>query len=149
MVQSKAKSIEEYLSDLEPERRKVIECVRECIQENIQDGFLGAMSWGMIAYEIPLSRYPNTYNKKPLLYCSLAAQKRHYAIYLMSIYSGSKYLKMLESGYKAEGIKLDAGKCCIRFRNLQGVHLPTIGKVVAACSVDEFIKLHEKFHSDK
>ena len=146
MVQSKADSVKAYLDELEPERRVVIERVRSCVLENIQEGFEEVMNWGMITYEVPLARFPNTYNKKPLLYCSLAAQKRHYAIYLMSVYSGSKYLEMLEKGYETAGIKLDMGKCCVRFKNLEKIHLPTIGRVVASCSVDEFIKVHEVCH---
>ena len=104
------------------------------------------MNWGMIAYEIPLSRFANTYNKKPLLYCSLAAQKPHYAVYLMNVYSGSKYLKILEKGYESAGMKLKMGKCCVRFKSLDTVHLPMIGKVVGSCSVDDFIELHESCH---
>ena len=142
MVQSKAGSVEQYLSELEPERRKVIQSVRDCVLANLQNGFQEVMNWGMIAYEIPLARFPKTYNKKPLLYCSLAAQKRHYALYLMNVYSGSRYLDVLVKGYHGAGIKLDMGKCCVRFRNLENIHLPTIGRVVSACSVQDFINIY-------
>ena len=141
-MQSKAVSVEGYLDELEPERRVVIEKVRECVLENIQDGFDEVMNWGMIAYEVPLARFPDTYNKKPLLYCSIAAQKRHYAVYLMCVYSGSKYLEMLRKGYDSARIKLDTGRCCVRFKNLEGIHLPTIGRVVASCSADDFIEVY-------
>ena len=142
MVQSNAGSVEQYLSELEPERRKVIQSVRACVLANLQQGFQEVMNWGMIAYEIPLTRFHKTYNKKPLLYCALAAQKRHYALYLMNVYSGSHYLDVLVKGYQAAGLKLDMGKCCVRFRNLEGIHLPTIGRVVSACSVPDFIHIY-------
>ena len=32
---------------------------------NIPDGVVETMNWGMIAYEIPLTRYPDTYNGQP------------------------------------------------------------------------------------
>jgi hypothetical protein len=31
------------------------------------------MNWGMIAYQVPLEIYADTYNKKPLMYAALAA----------------------------------------------------------------------------
>ncbi len=36
----------------------------------------------MITYEIPLERYPKTYNEQSLGYVALAAQKQYYALYL-------------------------------------------------------------------
>jgi hypothetical protein len=144
MVQSKAESVAEYLDELAPERRAVIEALRACLLENLSEGFEEVMNGGMISYEIPLARYPKTYNKKPLMYCSLAAQKNHYAVYLMCAYVGSENLKALEEGYEAAGVKLDMGKCCVRFRNLEGVHLPTIGVVVGKCSVEEYISIYEE-----
>ena len=143
MVQSKAGSVEQYLLELEPERRQVIQSARACVLANLQNGFQEVMNWGMIAYEIPLARFPKTYNKKPLLYCALAAQKRHYGLYLMNVYSGSHYLDVLVKGYHEAGIKLDMGKCCVRFRNLESIHLPTIGRVVSACSVPDFIQIYQ------
>jgi hypothetical protein len=143
VVQSNAVSVQAYLAELEPTRRDVVSAVLDCLRASIQDGFEETMSWGMIAWEVPLSRYPDTYNKKPLLYCALAAQKRHYAVYLMNLYTGSKYLAELQTAYRAAGVKLDAGKCCIRFRHLDGILLPVVGRIAGACPVDEFIALYE------
>jgi uncharacterized protein YdhG (YjbR/CyaY superfamily) len=144
MVQSKAKSVAEYLEELEPERRAVIEKVRACVLKHLPEGYEEVMNWGMITYEVPLDRYPKTYNKKPLLYVSLAAQKNHYAVYLMCAYTDSEYHQMLKEGFEKAGVKLDMGKSCVRFRNLDGVHLPTIGKVVGACSVEDYIGIYEE-----
>ena len=149
MVQSSATTVKAYLDQLEPEQRRVLSRVRKCIRDNLPKGYTEVMNRGMISYEIPLAHYPKTYNKKPLLYCAIAAQKHHYAIYMMCIYSGSNYLKRLESGYKKAGIKLDAGKCCVRFKNLEEVHLPTIARIVSACSPGAFIKLYEKSRKQK
>ena len=41
----------------------------------------------MVSYEIPLERYPDTYNGQPSLFAALANQKRHMAIYLHCIYA--------------------------------------------------------------
>ena len=45
------------------------------------------MNWGMITYQVPLDRYPDTYNGQPLAYAALASQKNHMAVYLTGIYT--------------------------------------------------------------
>ena len=146
MVQSSAKTVAAYLKELDPERRTTITPVLQCLRKNIREGFVESMNWGMISYEVPLSVFSDTYNGKPLLYCSVAAQKRHYAVYLMNVYAGSRYLDLLEAGYEKAGLKLKMGKCCVRFTNLDQVHLPTIGKVVRACSVNQWVRIHQASH---
>ena len=77
MVQSTAATVEQYLEELDDERRELIGAVRSVILERLPGGYVEAMNWGMIAYEIPLRVCPDTYNGKPLLYCALAAQKQN------------------------------------------------------------------------
>ena len=83
MVSSKAQTVPEYLAELPAERRAVIAAVRKVVRKHLPKGYVEAMNWGMICYEIPLKRYPITYNKQPLSYAALAAQKNNYALYLM------------------------------------------------------------------
>jgi hypothetical protein len=75
-------TVDEYLAELPPERRAVVSGVREMIRRHIPKGYQEMMSFGMIGYGIPLSRYPDTYNKQPLGYVALAAQKNGYSLYL-------------------------------------------------------------------
>lgn len=82
MVSSKQTRPAAYLASLPPERRRVIAAVREVIKKRLPKGFVETMNWGMLAYEVPLSRYPDTYNKQPLMYLALAAQKNNYAFYM-------------------------------------------------------------------
>ncbi len=81
------------------------------------------MQFGMIAYCVPLSRYPETYNGAPLLYAALAAQKNHNAVYLMGIYADGELRKWFEANYKASGKRLDVGKSCVRFKTLDDLPL--------------------------
>ncbi|MGY8814257.1 MAG: hypothetical protein ACKVHQ_06015 [Gammaproteobacteria bacterium] len=67
----------------------------------------------------------------------------------MSIYSGSKYLKLLETGYKKSGTRLSMGKCCVRFKDLGGIDLVTIGILIQSCEVDEFIAVYETARKGK
>ncbi|MEA2010093.1 MAG: DUF1801 domain-containing protein, partial [Actinomycetota bacterium] len=82
MVSSNATTVEQYLAEVSDDRRGDVEAIRNLVLENLPDGYVETMRWGMITYEIPLATYPDTYNGKPLMYAALAAQKRHLALYL-------------------------------------------------------------------
>lgn len=144
MATSNAGSVEEYLQDLTEDRREVVSQVREVILNNLPEGYQETMNWGMISYEIPLDRYPDTYNKKPLMYMALAAQKNHYAVYSSGVYMDPLSESWLKSEFEKAGKKLDMGKSCIRFRKLEDLPLHVIGKVAAAQPVEEFIQVYEK-----
>jgi hypothetical protein len=93
-MRSEAKTVEDYIDGLSPERRKAIAKVRSVIRKNLPKGFVETMNWGMISYEVPLKRYPDTYNKQPLMLAAVASQKNHMAVYLSSIYADSKERNM-------------------------------------------------------
>src|SRR5579871_6732810 len=82
MVMSRASTVAEYLESLPEERREVVTVVRKVIRKSLAKGYKEGMNYGMIVYEVPLTRYPETYNKQPLCYVALAAQKSHFAVYL-------------------------------------------------------------------
>lgn len=144
MVQSKATTVEAYLEELDPDRREAIAQIRKLILENLPDGYQEAMNWGMISYEIPLDVYPDTYNGKPLSYIGLAAQKRHYALYLMTVYQDSEQAKELEAAFEAAGKRMDLGKSCLRFRRPEDIPLDAIAGLVASTPPEQFISIYEK-----
>jgi len=143
-MRSDAATVEEYLADLPDSRRAAISTVRTVILENLPDGVEEAMNWGMIAYEIPLARYPDTYNGQPLLYAALASQKNHMAVYLHSIYADPDTRAQFEEAYRESGKKLDAGASCVRFRTLENLPLDVVAKAVAAVDADTYIARYEK-----
>jgi hypothetical protein len=143
MVSSKAKSVEEYLQELPEERRKVVEQVRETILGNLPEGYQESMNWGMITYEIPLERYPKTYNQQPLGYAALAAQKNYYSLYVMCAYTGSAQEALIRDGFAQVGKRLDMGKACIRFKKLEDLPLEVIGRAIASTSPEEYIRQYE------
>lgn len=144
MVTSRAETVDEYLAELPDDRRDAIAEVRDVILENLPDGFVEAMNWGMISYEVPLDRHSDTYNGKPLMYAALASQKNHMAVYLTSIYVDGETENWFRSEYEATGKKLDMGKSCVRFRSLDQLPLDLIGRVIAGTSVDELIDIYER-----
>ena len=101
------------------------------------------MNWGMIAYVVPLERYPNTYNKQPLNCAALAAQKNHFALYLNWIDAGSDRGEKLRAEFARAGKTLDMGKSCIRFKTLDDLALDAIGRVIAETPVDALIARYE------
>lgn len=143
MARSAATNVEEYLAELPPERAGVIAEVREIVLANLPFGVEESMNFGMIAYEIPLSRYPETYNGQPLMYAALAAQKHHYALYLHSVYASGTVEERLRAGYEAAGKRLDMGKSCVRFKRLDQLERDSLADVIGAVSVDDYIELYE------
>jgi uncharacterized protein YdhG (YjbR/CyaY superfamily) len=143
MVQSSTATVEEYLAQLPPERAEVVETVRELVLANLPEGIEESMNFGMIAYEIPLSRYPETYNGQPLMYAALAAQKHHYALYLHSVYASDEVERELRDAYAAADVRLDAGRSCVRFKRLDQLLPDAVARAIGAVSVDEYIELYE------
>ena len=144
MVQSKETTPAGYLASLPPERRKVIAAVRAVVRKHLPTGYVETMNWGMLSYEIPLSRYPGTYNKQPLMYLALAAQKNNYALYMMNLYANSALKDKLVAAYAVADRRLDMGKGCLRFRTLEELPLDVIAEIVAATSVECRIEAEER-----
>jgi uncharacterized protein YdhG (YjbR/CyaY superfamily) len=144
MVKTKATTVEEYLQALPEDRRAVVAAVRKVILKHLPRGFREAFRYGMPTYEVPLEKCPVTYNGQPLCYASVAAQKNHYAIYVMCAYMNPKAQKLLQDGFKKAGKKLDMGKSCIRFRKLEDLPLDVIGKLIASVSMKKWIAVYEE-----
>jgi hypothetical protein len=140
MVSSKHTTPTAYLASLPAERRKVVAAVRAVVKKHLPKGYVETMNWGMLSYEIPLSRYPDTYNKQPLMYLALAAQKNNYALYLTNVSGGKVLMDKLVAAYKAAGKKLDMGKSCLRFKAIEDLPLDVIGEIVASTSVERRIE---------
>jgi hypothetical protein len=148
-MQSSAATVDQYLSELPAGRREAIETVRRTILANLPPGYEEAMNWGMITYQVPLARYPKTYNGQPLAYAALASQKNHMSVYLTGIYSDETAKRNFEERYRTTGKRYDVGKACVRFRKLDDLPLELIGECVGWFAVDEFIARYEKVHPSR
>lgn len=147
MASSKAATVDEYLAELPEARRTVVAAVRKLVRKHIPKGYEEGMQYGMIGWTVPLERYPNTYNKQPLAYVSLAAQKNYYSLYLMCAYTDSKAEKALKEGFAKAGKKLDMGKSCVRFKSLDDLPLDVIGAAVASHTPEDMIAIYEASRS--
>ena len=140
-MHSDAATVDDYLDGLPGDRRAAVEAVRAVILANLPAGFVESVAHGMIAYAVPLSTYPDTYNGEPLLYAALASQKRHMAVYLMGIYGSDDLRERFIAEYEATGRRLDMGKSCVRFARLDDLPLDVVGRAVGAMSCDKFVAI--------
>lgn len=148
-MQSKATSIDAYLSRLPADRAAQITRVRETILDHLPEGYEETMNWGMITYQVPLSVYPDTYNKQPLMYAALASQKNYMAVYLSGLYMSEEKYQAFEQAYRETGKRFDAGKSCVRFRTLDNLPLELIGKTIASIPMADFIAQVKRVHSSR
>ena len=144
MARSTATTVEEYLAGLPGDRRETVEAVRAVVRANLPDGYQETVQFGMIAYVVPLERYPKTYNRQALQYAALASQKNYVSLYLMNVYGDRETERWFMDGYRASGKRLDMGKSCVRFRSVDDLPLDLVGEAVARTPVDEYIALYEK-----
>lgn len=129
----------ELLEGLPGDRRTAMSRVCEVVRENLPEGLEEAFARGMIVWQVPLRRYPDTYNGHPLMYAALASQKNYMSLYLLPAYGSPILLQRLREGFAAEGKKLDMGKSCIRFRSADDLALETIGEIIGSLTLDQWV----------
>jgi hypothetical protein len=106
------------------------------------------MSYGMIAFQVPLETYPAGYHAgkplTPLPFINIASQKNHIALYHMGIYANPKILDWFRQEYpKNSTRKLDMGKSCIRFKKINDIPYDLIAELCGKISVAEWIETYE------
>lgn len=144
-MQSKAKTVEEYIQSLPKEQAEVVCQVRAVILKNLPKGYEEGMQYGMIGYFVPLSLYPAGYlNKKdvPLPFMALASQKNYFSLYVMTVYGSTDLASWFKTEYEKGGYKLDMGKSCIRFKKLEQLNLIAVGKLVAKVPVKKYLEAY-------
>ena len=145
-MQSKAKTVAEYIASLPSDQREVLAAVRTVILANLDGGYQETMQYGMVGYSVPHSRYPAGYHcdpKQPLPFAALAAQKNSFSLHLMGLYMNPSELKWFTQAWKASGKKLDMGKACVRFKKLDDVALDVVGEAFRRVSADAWIATYE------
>lgn len=139
-------SVEEYISDLDENRKIIINKLREIIKNNINGEYIEKIQYNIISFVIPFSRYPFGYHcnkEQELPFISLASQKNYIALYHMGIYMNKDVLDWFVREYpKYSKTKLDIGKSCIRFK--KDIPYDLIELLIQKISVDEYIDSYEK-----
>src|SRR5262245_45145693 len=107
-MQSKAKTVDEYLSEVPEDRKNVMKELRNVINKNLPRGFREGMGYGMMGWSVPHSLYPPGYHctpELPLPFMGMASQKNFIALYHMGVYSDPKLLKWLTDAWKKHSTK--------------------------------------------
>jgi len=143
MTDPEMQSVDDLIARLPPEKQHTVRSLRAAVLRGLPEGVVEVVRGAMISYEIPLESCPDTYNGEPLMYAAVAAQKRHCALYLMSVYMDPALQATLREGFTAAGIRLDMGKSCIRVRNSEGIPPGLVEQIVGATTVSRFIEMYE------
>jgi hypothetical protein len=143
MVKSAARTVEDYLEELSPERRDAIAAVRDVILSHLPPGYEETMQYVMVGYVVPLKTYPVTYNGRALEYAAIASQKNYMSLYLMNVYGDEATKRWFTEEYRSAGKRLDMGKSCVRFRTLSDLPLDLVGRTIARTPMADFIARYE------
>jgi hypothetical protein len=139
-----------YLASLAAEKRAAIDAARAFVRKHIHKDYAEFMNWGVINWGIPLAEFPDTYNKQPLCYVALGAQKNYNSLYLMGLYDTSGTYttpfpeKLLAEAFKKADKRLDMGKCCLHFKTLDDLELTSVAKVIAMSTPKQYLAYYKR-----
>jgi hypothetical protein len=139
--------LDQLCSGLADERAAALRHVLSLVRSALPDGYEEVPTGRMVSWVIPLSTYPKTYNRQPLVLASLAAQKNHNALYLMGLYLSPERAKAFEQAYASAGKRLDMGKSCLRFSTVDDLDDAAIRDAIAAVPVATYVADYEASRS--
>lgn len=136
-------SVAQYLRQLPEDRATLMGELRRVILQNLPLGYAERLDSGAIFYEIPLTTYPHTHNRRPLCMAALASRKSYVTLYLMAVYADPATAQWFRTAYERSGKKLDMGKSCVHFSNLKDVPMGVVGRAIANIPVETYIRFYE------
>lgn len=110
-MQSEARTVDEYLTDIPEDRRLILDQIRTAIREQIPE-LQESMVYGMAAYTRPGEAEPEV---------AFASQVQYISIYFpVSVVAAKKHLLT----------GLNVGKCCVRYRSVAKVDLAIVRELL-------------------
>lgn len=141
--------VQNYIENIEAKWQDAYLRLANVITENIPEGFVLRLQYGMPTYVVPLSVFSEGYLGRldePLPFISLAAQKKHLSLYHMGIMGNKELLAWFQEEYqKVVPTKLNMGKSCIRFTNPNTIPYELIGELIGKISMEEWIASYIHF----
>lgn len=120
----KAKSVEEYIDMLEPERRNMILFLHDFIQRSAPT-LKPHFAYNMLGYgSFKYKNYKKEIIDWPII--SLASQKNYISLYVCSVIDG----EYIAEKNKEKLGKVSVGKSCIRFKKIEDLNLEELKKVI-------------------
>ncbi len=152
-MESKAKTVEEYLDNLLEDKKESIKKLRKTILENIPQGFEETMSYGMPSFVVPHSIYPEGYHCNPLQalpFLSYDLKKNGINIYHIGMYADKSIMDWFLDEYPHYVFtKPNIGKNYIRFKSPDQIPYELIAELVSKVSVQDWIELYESVYVNK
>ena len=145
---SQAITPEDYIAQLPEDRKEAIIKLNTLIKKHMPKGLEAGMGYGMLAYYVPKSIYPDGYHCKPfppLPFINVASQKNFIALYHSGMYAKKELYNWFVAEYpKHCKYKLDMGKSCVRFKKIEDIPYGLIEELLAKMTVEEWIKTYEE-----
>ncbi|MEM9648549.1 MAG: DUF1801 domain-containing protein [Bacteroidota bacterium] len=143
-----AKTPDEYISKLPEDRKEAVSKLRKTVRTNLPKGYHECISYKMIGYVVPHSKYPDGYHcdpQLPLPFINIASQKKYVALYHSGIYASKELSDWFVGEYpKHVKTKLDMGKSCIRFKKVDQIPYGLVAELCQKMTPDQWIQIYEK-----
>ena len=137
-----------YLDNLPEDRKKPMQALRKAVKSNLPKGYEEVMQYGMISYVVPHSIYPAGYHTKPkdpLPFISIGSQKNNLVMHHLGLYGDPALLDWFVTEYpKRSKYKLDMGKGCVRFKQLDAIPLDLVADLCKKLPVKDYIERYER-----
>jgi len=119
-----AKSVDEYIEMLEPERKAAIQYLHKYIQK-VAPSLKSHFAYNMLGYGS--FKYKN-YKKETIDWptVALASQKNYISLYICAVENG----EYLAEKNKDKLGKVSVGRSCIRFKKIDDLNLDEVTKVI-------------------
>ena len=123
-----AKTVSEYMNNLEPERKEIVLFLHDLIQK-VSPTLKPHFAYNMLGYGS--FKYKN-YKKEEIDWptIALASQKNYISLYVCALEDG----EYIAEKYKKDLGKVSVGRSCIRFKKLSDLNLDAITKVIKKAS---------------
>lgn len=133
---------EEHIALLPEDRQEPTRRLAQAVRDHLHPGFAERASARFISFVVPHSVFPAGYHcdpKEPVPFISIGNFKGHLGFYPFCIYTDNGLREWLVSEAANRGVKLDMGKGCIRFKNMEKVPFDLLGELVSQVTADEFL----------
>lgn len=124
----KAKSVEQYIKKLSPERKQAIIFLHELIKKTVPK-MTPHFAYNMLGYgSFKYTNYKKEQIDWPVI--ALASQKNYISLYFCAVKDG----EYLAEKHQEELGKVNVGKSCVRFKKIEDLNIPAIKKLLKLAS---------------
>jgi len=142
-----ASTVDGYLQKVLAEPQEPMARLKALLLSNLPEGFEEVLSYGMPGFVVPHALYPKGDDCDPILplpFVSFASQKNCIALYHMGLYANEKHMAWFKASWDAaQWGKLDMGKSCIRFKNMDKIPWDLLSELATKITPQAWISQYE------